>query len=94
VRDGVNLALALFLVLNIAVAMVRVALGPSRADRVQAALLFGTMGIAVLMLLAEALDVPALRDVGLVLALLASIVTVAFVWRPSRAAGAAAGGRR
>jgi multicomponent Na+:H+ antiporter subunit F len=93
VRD-VNLALALFLVLNIAVAMVRVATGPTRADRVQAALLFGTMGIAVLMLLAEGLEVAALRDVGLVLALLASIVTVAFVWRPSRAPRAGQEARR
>jgi multicomponent Na+:H+ antiporter subunit F len=61
--------------------MYRVVRGPSAADRMQAALLFGTTGVAMLLLLAEAMDAPALRDVALVFALLASVVTVAFLRR-------------
>jgi multicomponent Na+:H+ antiporter subunit F len=53
-----------------------------------AAQLFGTTGVAVLLLLAEAQDLPALRDVALSFVLLAVLATVAFVKRfPSRADG-------
>jgi multicomponent Na+:H+ antiporter subunit F len=40
--------------------------------------LFGTTATAVLLLLAEALVLPALRDVALVLAVLAVIAVIAF----------------
>jgi multicomponent Na+:H+ antiporter subunit F len=43
-----------------------------------AAQLFGTTSAAILLLLAEALELPALRDVALVLALLAVIAVIAF----------------
>jgi multicomponent Na+:H+ antiporter subunit F len=43
-----------------------------------AAQLFGTTSAAILLLLAEALGLPALRDVALVLALLAVIAVIAF----------------
>jgi multicomponent Na+:H+ antiporter subunit F len=72
-------AIALFLVLNVLVGLVRVARGPSFADRMLAALLFGTTGVAVLLLLAADRGAGALRDVALVFSLLASVSVVAFV---------------
>jgi len=77
--------LALFLLMNLVVGLARVWRGPTPADRMLAAQLFGTTGVAVLLLLAEASSVPALRDVALVLALLATMATVVFVrrvWTP------------
>lgn len=79
--ERANLALALILLLNIAVGMLRVVRGPTAADRMQAALLFGTVGVAALLLLAEAMGLAALRDVALAFAVLASVVTVAFLRR-------------
>ena len=84
--------LALFLLLNLAAALVRVAGGPGPADRMLAALLFGTTGVAVVLLLATA-DAAArvFVDVALVLALLAAIAGIAFArraWlRPREAPG-------
>lgn len=75
------LALALFLVLNLGAGMWRVLRGPTAADRMLAAQLFGTMAVAILLLLAEAADSAALRDVALVFALLAAVTAVAFVRR-------------
>jgi len=46
-----------------------------------AAQLFGTTAVAVLLLLAQATENPALRDVALVFALLAAVTAVAFVRR-------------
>ena len=76
---------ALVLLLNIVVGGLRVLRGPTPADRMLASQLFGTTGVALLLLLAQALDQPALRDVALVLALLGVVATVAFVQRtPTR----------
>jgi multicomponent Na+:H+ antiporter subunit F len=72
------LALALFLVLTLAAGLWRVHRGPTAADRMLAAQLFGTTSAAILLLLADALRLPALRDVALVLALLAIIAVIAF----------------
>jgi multicomponent Na+:H+ antiporter subunit F len=72
---------AALLVLTVAVGLIRVGLGPSPADRMLAAQLFGTTGVAVLLLLAEATESPALLDVALVFALLAVVLSVAFVKR-------------
>lgn len=82
---GLPLVLAVFLLANLLVALVRVVRGPTQADRLLAALLFGSTGVAVLLLLAEAQAAPALADVALVFALLAAVTGVAFaqrVWRP------------
>lgn len=76
-----ELAVALFLLLNIAAGLVRIRRGPTRADRMLAAQLFGTTGIAVLLLLGEATGERAARDVALVFALLSSLAGVAFVRR-------------
>jgi len=73
--------LVLFLLLTLAAGLWRVRRGPTRADRMLAAQLFGTTATAVLLLLAEASALPALRDVALVFALLAAITVTAFTRR-------------
>jgi len=82
--QDLHLALALFLLLNVIAGMFRIVRGPAPADRMMAAQLFGTTGVAVLLLLAQGLEAPDLRNVALVFALLAVLATVAFV----RASGA------
>lgn len=77
---GLEGPLALFLLLNLVAALVRAARGPTAADRMLAALLFGTTGVGMLLLLAhagEGIAMP-LVDTALVLALLAAIAGVAF----------------
>jgi multicomponent Na+:H+ antiporter subunit F len=80
VNEGL-LLLAAFLALNVAAGLVRVARGPSPADRMLVAQLFGTTGVAILLVLAEAMEAPELRTVALVFALLAVVISVAFVKR-------------
>ncbi len=75
----------LFLILAIGGGLVRVAAGPTAADRMMGAQLMGTGGIAALMLLAARMDNAAILDVALVLALLAAFASVAFVKRQSGA---------
>jgi multicomponent Na+:H+ antiporter subunit F len=75
------LAMALLLLLTMSAGLVRVVIGPTPADRMMAAQLLGTSGIAVLLLLALALDVPALLDVALIFALLAAVSVAAFTRR-------------
>jgi multicomponent Na+:H+ antiporter subunit F len=74
------LGLACFLLLNMAAGFVRILRGPTEADRMLAAQLFGTTGVGILLLLAPALG-PALNDIALVFALLAAVATIAFVTR-------------
>ena len=74
-------AVALFLLLNLVTGLIRVVLGPTPGDRLIAFILFGTIGVAVILLLAEATANAPLRDVALVFALLASVIAVAFVKR-------------
>jgi multicomponent Na+:H+ antiporter subunit F len=64
---------------TVALGLVRILRGPSDADRIMAAQLLGTGGIAVLLLLGQVMSVPAAVDVALILALLAAFVSVAFV---------------
>jgi multicomponent Na+:H+ antiporter subunit F len=68
-----------FVLAMVAVGLTRVLYGPANADRMMATQLFGTGGIAVLLLMAAATDVTALVDVALVMALLAAFAAVAFV---------------
>jgi multicomponent Na+:H+ antiporter subunit F len=68
-----------FVMAMVALGLARILWGPDDADRIMAAQLLGTGGIAALLLLAQSTSVPAAADVGLVLALLAAFVSVAFV---------------
>ncbi len=76
--------LAAFLLANLLVALRWVMRGPTQADRMLAALLFGTTGVAILLLLHEAMASPALLDAALVFALLAAIAGAAFAQRAWR----------
>lgn len=72
---------ALFLLLNLLGGMIRILRGPGDGDRMLAAQLFGTTGVGVLLVLAQATEVGALRNVALVFALLAMVNAVVFVRR-------------
>ncbi len=71
--------LVLFLLLNILSGLARIIRGPTLGDRMLALQLFGTTGVAILMLLAQRFAEPALRDVALIFALLAVLAMIAFV---------------
>ena len=73
------IATAIFVLAMVALGLARILWGPSDADRIMAAQLLGTGGVATLLLLGEAMSVPAAVDVALILALLAAFVSVAFV---------------
>jgi multicomponent Na+:H+ antiporter subunit F len=77
--DTFYIALALFLLLNVLAGLARIIRGPAPADRMMAAQLFGTTGVAILLLLAQGMGAPDLRNVALVFALLAVLATTAFV---------------
>jgi len=72
---------AMFLLLTIAAGLVRILRGPTPADRLLAAQLFGTTGTAILFLLAEVQQLESLQDVALIFAILTSITAVAFAQR-------------
>lgn len=91
------LIVALLLLLDIVIGLLRVLRGPTAADRMVAAQLFGTTGVAILLLLAEVFDA-SLRNVALVFALLAALLITVFVkhawlhtWRPRRRASSSSG---
>lgn len=73
------LAAATFLVLTVAVGLIRVLRGPGDAERMMAAQLLGTGGVAALLLLGVASAQSASLDVALTLALLAAFAGFAFV---------------
>lgn len=75
----VRLGVAVFLLLTVLVGLVRVARGPTLADRIMVAQLFGTTGVAVLLLLSADQGMSALRNVALIFAVLAPITVVAFI---------------
>lgn len=75
------LFLVLVLMASMIVGLIRVVSGPTQSDRMLAAQLMGTIGVGILLLLAKALDRPALVDLALVFALLAAITGIAFVKR-------------
>lgn len=79
--NDVALLAALAILLSLCLGLVRVWLGPDTADRLLAAQLIGTSGVAVLLLLATVSAAPALADVALVLALLAAVAVAALTAR-------------
>jgi multicomponent Na+:H+ antiporter subunit F len=72
------LAAAGFVLAMVAVGLLRILRGPTEADRMMAAQLLGSGGVAAL-LLAGASRLPAAVDVALTLALLAAFGSLAFV---------------
>ena len=73
------LAMAGAILFTVAVGLVRILGGPSDADRMMAAQLIGTGGIASLLLIAAATGVRGVDDVALGLAILAAFASAAFV---------------
>jgi multicomponent Na+:H+ antiporter subunit F len=71
--------MAAFVVLMVALGLLRVARGPGRAERMMAAQLLGTGAIGALLLLSAAVGEPAVVDVALTLALLSAFASIAFV---------------
>ena len=68
-----------FILVMLALGLTPVLRGPGDADRMMAAQLIGTAGIAALLLLGAVTGVPAAVDVALTLALLATFASIAFV---------------
>ncbi|MFH7320835.1 monovalent cation/H+ antiporter complex subunit F [Desulfurivibrio sp. D14AmB] len=81
--EALLLGCVLFLLLTIGLGLIRVVRGPSPADRMLSAQLFGTSGVAIFLLLAELRDDPTLRHIALVYALLAAVAVITFVRRGS-----------
>jgi multicomponent Na+:H+ antiporter subunit F len=80
------LLMATVILLTVIAGLLRVFLGPTRADRMLAAQLCGTASVAIFLLLAYALNKSFLYDVALVFAILAAVSTIAFVrltWQKS-----------
>lgn len=76
---GEFLGVAAFLVLvSTGLGLVRLLRGPGAAERMMAAQLLGTGGIAVLLLGATIVD-PSIADAALTLALLSGFASIAFV---------------
>lgn len=79
--NALALGVAAFLLANLLVTLLASTRWPTPAERMLTALLFGTTGTAILVLLATAGGGAALVDVALVLALLAAIGGIAFAKR-------------
>ena len=75
---------AALILISVLLGLVRIFKGPTGADRMLAAQLLGTGGVAILLILAFAMQMPSLLDVALVYSLLAATAMVVFVrqhWR-------------
>lgn len=77
----IHVSVALFLLLTVVMGMIRIFSGPTEADRMMAAQLFGTSGLAILLVLAQGMDMPELIDIALTFSLLATMVAMTFVRR-------------
>jgi multicomponent Na+:H+ antiporter subunit F len=73
------LGIATFVLAMVALGLLRVVRGPNSADRMMAAQLLGTGGVAILLLSAAATGRDSIVDVALLIALLAAFAAVAFV---------------
>lgn len=85
------LGAAIFAVVTVAVALVRILRGPGDAERMMAAQLLGTGGVGALLLFGAATGEGSAIDVALTLALLAAFAAVAFFMSASNGGGAGAG---
>jgi multicomponent Na+:H+ antiporter subunit F len=68
-----------FVLVMVALGLFRIICGPTETDRMMAAQLLGTGGVAALLLLAVASQTTSIVDVALLLALLAAFASMAFV---------------
>jgi multicomponent Na+:H+ antiporter subunit F len=85
------LGIAALILISVLLGLVRIFKGPTGVDRMVAAQLLGSGGVAILLVLAFAMQMPALLDVALVYALLAATAMVVFLrrhWRRDKEAEA------
>jgi multicomponent Na+:H+ antiporter subunit F len=68
-----------FVLAMVAFGLIVILRRPAEVDHMMAAQLLGTGGVAVLLLLAAAAEIPSIVDVALLLALFAAFAAVAFV---------------
>jgi multicomponent Na+:H+ antiporter subunit F len=68
-----------FVLAMVALGLIGVLRGPGNVDRMMAVQLFGTGGIAALLLAGAAIDMDAVIDVVLTLSILAAFAAIAFV---------------
>ncbi len=73
------MAASAFVLAMVGLSLVRILRGPGNAERMMAAQLVGTGGIAGVLLAGAATGAPATADVALTLALLATFSAIAFV---------------
>lgn len=76
-----NGAIVVLLIL-FALGLIRMVRGPTRFDRIQAVQLSGTTTVGILLLLSEALRMPALVHAALLFVLFAALIAVAYVRHP------------
>jgi multicomponent Na+:H+ antiporter subunit F len=84
--------ISVFLLANILVGLIRLMRGPGNADRMLAVQLFGTTGVAILLILGTILEEPVVYNVSLIFVLLATLAILTFKKRymaqeKARAAG-------
>lgn len=79
--DVALVAVAGLLLLCIVAGLWRGVRGPTSEDRLTAFVLLGTSGAALFIVLASALDVPALRDVAITVVALATVAVVVYTRR-------------
>jgi len=77
-----------FILAMLSLGLIRILRGPADSDRMMAAQLIGTGGIAAVLLVGAVTGVPATVDVALTLALLATFASIAFVKKGAAALGA------
>lgn len=70
---------AFILLFSVSVGLILILLGKGRVERLLVLQLLGTSTVAVVLLLAQSLKLPGLRDLALVLGLLACILALAFI---------------
>lgn len=77
--SGFLAVMGLLILAIVLVALVRILRGPRDAERLMAAQLLGTGGVAALLLLGSAVDLAGAMDLALVLAVLSAFAAVGFV---------------
>ena len=82
--ETVLLTASLLLLVILITGLMRALIGPSLQDRMLSIQLLGTGGVALLILLGLLLDIEALVDTALVLALLAAVAAAALTRRETR----------
>jgi multicomponent Na+:H+ antiporter subunit F len=80
----VYLVFATFLLATLVASLRRILRGPTRADRMLAAQIFGSTGVAIALVLGEAMQTAGVHDVALVFVLLAAVNAITFAQHGNR----------